>query len=90
MPWEQAREGVEVKLLRAGRGALCAGRSSEDRVDKERAMRRRQLKKLWARLGELARMAPRATRFCSSSARPKRNGPWPGGWWRSKSAPKAH
>ena len=31
---------------------------SRDRQAKERAMRRRQLKKLWARLAELQRMAP--------------------------------
>jgi transposase len=57
LPWQQAREGVEVKLL-ARTGELYVLARSKDRVAKERAMRRRQLKKLWARLGELARMAP--------------------------------
>lgn len=55
--WQQARDGVEVKLL-ARSGELYVLARSKDRVAKERAMRRRQLKKLWARLGELARMAP--------------------------------
>jgi transposase len=57
LAWQQAREGVEVKLLpRTGEVYVLA--RSKDRVAKERAMRRRQLKKLWARLGELQAMAP--------------------------------
>jgi len=56
-PWQEAREGVEVKLL-PRTGELYVLARSKDRVAKERAMRRRQLKKLWARLAELARMAP--------------------------------
>lgn len=56
-PWQEAREGVEVKLL-PRTGELYVLARSKERVAKERAMRRRQLKKLWARLGELARMAP--------------------------------
>jgi hypothetical protein len=57
LDWQQAREGVEVKLLpRVGELYVLA--RSKDRVAKERAMRRRQLKKLWGRLGELTRMAP--------------------------------
>ncbi|MCA1606187.1 MAG: IS1634 family transposase [Acidobacteria bacterium] len=57
LPWQQAREGVEVKLL-PRTGELYVLARSKDRVAKERAMRRRQLKKLWARLGELQRQAP--------------------------------
>lgn len=55
--WQQAREGVDVKLL-PRTGELYVLARSRDRVSKERAMRRRQLKKLWARLAELQRMAP--------------------------------
>jgi hypothetical protein len=54
-PWQKAREGVEVKLL-AQNDELYVFAQSEDRVAKERAMRRRQLKWLWARLGKLAAM----------------------------------
>ena len=54
-PWQKAREGVEVKLL-AQDDELYVFAQSEDRVAKERAMRRRQLKWLWARLGKLAAM----------------------------------
>ena len=54
-PWRKAREGVEVKLL-AQDDELYVFAQSEDRLAKERAMRRRQLKWLWARLGKLAAM----------------------------------
>jgi transposase len=43
---------VQVKLL-DGAGELYVLAQSLDRVNKERAMRRRQLKKLWARLKEI-------------------------------------
>jgi Transposase DDE domain len=54
-PWRKAREGVEVKLL-AQDDELYVFAQSADRVTKERAMRQRQLKWLWARLGKLAAM----------------------------------
>jgi hypothetical protein len=54
-PWQQAREGVAVKLL-ANDGELYVFAQSDDRVAKERAMRRRQLKWLWKRLRELTGM----------------------------------
>jgi hypothetical protein len=54
-PWQQARAGVQVKLL-AEDDELYVYAESVDRVSKERAMRRRQLKWLWKRLRELAAM----------------------------------
>jgi transposase len=54
-PWSAVREGVEVKLL-PREGELYVLAQSRDRVCKERAMRRRQLKKLWKRLKELQGM----------------------------------
>jgi hypothetical protein len=54
-PWQQARAGVQVKLL-AEDDELYVFAESIDRVSKERAMRRRQLKWLWRRLRELAAM----------------------------------
>jgi hypothetical protein len=54
-PWRKAREGVEVKLLQQD-DDLYVFAQSADRIDKERAMRRRQLKWLWARLKKLAEM----------------------------------
>ena len=55
LPWEQARPGVEVKLLDES-GDLYVLARSVDRVNKERSMRRRQLKGLWKRLKEIAAM----------------------------------
>ena len=47
---------MQVKLL-AQEGELYVLAQSRDRVAKERAMRRRQLKRLWARLKQLSTMA---------------------------------
>jgi len=54
-PWHDARPGVQVKLL-AQDDELYVFAQSHDRIAKERAMRRRQLKKLWARLAQLSAM----------------------------------
>jgi hypothetical protein len=54
-PWQQARPGVQVKLLPQD-GELYVFAQSRDRVAKERAMRRRQLKWLWRRLALIAAM----------------------------------
>ena len=54
-PWEQIREGVEVKLL-PREGELYVFAKSRDRIHKERAMRRRRLRQLLARLRELSGM----------------------------------
>lgn len=51
-PWHGARPGVQVKLL-AQDGEIYIFAESRNRVAKERAMRRRRLKKLWRRLGAL-------------------------------------
>jgi transposase len=55
LPWQVAREGVSVKLLAEGAEWYVLAQS-RDRVNKERAMRRRQLKGLWARLKQLRQM----------------------------------
>jgi hypothetical protein len=54
-PWQEARQGVQVKLL-AEDGELYVFAQSFDRVTKERAMRRRQLKWLCKRLQQIAGM----------------------------------
>jgi transposase len=54
-PWRDARPGVQVKLLPQD-GELYVFAQSTDRVAKERAIRRRQLKWLWGRLKQLAGM----------------------------------
>jgi Transposase DDE domain len=55
-PWQHARPGVRVKLL-PRHGELYVFADSVNRVAKDRAMRRRQLKWLWARLKQLSTMA---------------------------------
>jgi transposase len=55
LSWNEVREGVEVKLLGEGKEVYVLARS-QDRIGKERSMRRRQLKRLWKRLQELQRM----------------------------------
>ncbi len=55
VPWQDARPGVQVKLL-AQDGELYVFAASRDRIAKERAMRRRKLRWLWQRLAQLAAM----------------------------------
>jgi transposase len=54
-PWQAVRPGVDVKLLAEEQELYVLARS-ERRVHKERAMRRRKLKWLWARLKQLSAM----------------------------------
>jgi hypothetical protein len=54
-PWAEARPGVQVKLLPQD-GELYVFAQSADRVAKERSMRQRQMRWLWARLTQLAAM----------------------------------
>jgi len=54
-PWRSAREGVKVKLLPED-AELYVYAESRDRIAKERSMRKRLLKWLWARLAALRDM----------------------------------
>jgi len=78
-PWHQARPGVKVKLLPQAEGELYVFAESADRIAKERSMRRRQLRWLWTRLGELQGM--RLTRdellMKLGAAKTKAPGAWP-------------
>jgi len=56
LPWQAVRPGVDVKLL-AKDEELYVLAKSRARVDKERAMRQRQLRWLWARLQHLSTMS---------------------------------
>jgi hypothetical protein len=55
LPWQEVRQGVEVKLLSKNE-ELYVLAQSHARVLKERAIRRRKLKWLWARLKEISTM----------------------------------
>ena len=57
VPWQAARPHVQVKLLPLD-AELYVWVQSAARVAKERAMRRRRLKRLWARLQALQRQRP--------------------------------
>jgi len=78
-PWREARPGVEVKLLPQD-GELYVFAQSLDRVAKERSMRRRQLKGLWARLKELRRMSVNLTRDELLIKLGQAKATWPLGW----------
>ena len=54
-PWQDVRQGVEVKLLPQDQEMYVLAQSHA-RIHKERAMRRRKLKWLWARLKQIAAM----------------------------------
>src|SRR5215468_3156073 len=54
-PWQDVRQGVEVKLLPQDEEMYVLAQSHA-RIHKERAMRRRKLKWLWARLKQIAAM----------------------------------
>jgi transposase len=54
-PWQSVRAGVEVKVL-PQENELYVLAQSRDRLNKERAMRRHQLKALWKRLAQLKQM----------------------------------
>jgi transposase len=58
-PWQSVRPGVEAKVL-PQENELYLFAQSQDRLHKERAMRRRQLKALWKRLGQLQNMKLKA------------------------------
>jgi transposase len=55
LPWQQVRPGVDVKLVPKDE-ELYVFAQSRARIDKERAMRQRKLRWLWARLEQLSGM----------------------------------
>jgi transposase len=71
LPFTTVRAGIEVKLL-AQEQELYVLAKSHPRIDKERAMRRRQLRALFKRLKELQTMNLTAAEPCCSNwERPK-------------------
>jgi transposase len=76
-PWQVMREGVQVKLL-PQQGELYVLAQSTDRVNKERAMRRRQLKALWTRLKELRKMKLKRDGLLLKLGAAKQE--WPAAW----------
>jgi hypothetical protein len=76
-PWQQVREGITAKLLPQA-GELYVLARSASRAAKERAIRQKQLKRLWQRLRQLQGMAlPRDTLLLKLGAARQR---WPAAW----------
>jgi transposase len=76
-PWQSVRPGVEVKVL-PQENELYIFAQSQDRLNKERAMRRRQLKALWKRLGQLKQMKLNARNLLLKLGEAK--GRYPAAW----------
>jgi transposase len=76
-PWPQVRAGIEVKLLPHSGDVYVLARS-ERRVAKERAMRRKQLKRLWERLHRRQRMRLTRDRLLLKLGAARQR--WPTGW----------
>ena len=73
LPWQAVREGVDVKLLPQEQ-ELYVLAQSHARIHKERAMRRRKLKWLWARLKQTRRHGPRSRGTAHEARRRARQG----------------
>jgi transposase len=76
-PWQSVRPGVEVKIL-PQENELYLFAPSRDRLNKERAMRRRQLKALWKRLHQLPQMKIKARTLLLKLGEAK--GRYPAAW----------
>jgi transposase len=76
-PWREVHEDVQVKLLERDEELYVLARS-RDRAGKERSMRRRQLKALWKRLGEISRMRLSRDELLLKLGAAKQQ--WPSAW----------
>src|SRR6266702_2895026 len=82
-PWHSARPGVKVKLL-AQQSELYVLARSNDRIAKERSMRRRQLKWLWMRLKQLGAMTLTREDLLMKLGPQNKKRPALGAWSRSR------
>jgi hypothetical protein len=69
LPWQAVRQGIEVKLLAhpstsAQENELYVLAQSRARIDKERAIRQRKLRWLWARASNRSRRLSLIARNC--------------------------
>ncbi len=85
LPWEEVRDGIAVKLLpEAGERYVLA--RSASRVAKERAMRRKQLKRLWRRLRQLQGMGLTRDQLLLKLGAARQR--WPAAWRLVQVAPQ--
>ena len=82
LPWREVRESVEVKLP-AEDDEPCILAQSRPRIAKERGMRRRRPKRLWARLHELRGQSPTRDQLLLKLGARRRRRDAPGTWSRS-------
>lgn len=75
--WAQVRDGITVKLLPQAEEVYVLARS-ESRVAKERAIRRKQLKRLWRRLRQLQGMGLPRDRLLLKLGAARQQ--WPAAW----------
>ena len=85
-PWQQVRDGITVKLLPQADEVYVLARS-EHRVAKERAMRRKQLKRLWQRLRQLQGMGLSRDQLLLKLGAARQQ--WPAAWRLVQVAPHA-
>jgi transposase len=85
-PWQQVREGITVKLLPQAGEVYVLARSAS-RVAKERAIRRKQLKRLWQRLRQLQGMALTRDQLLLKLGAARQR--WPAAWRLVEVAPQA-
>jgi hypothetical protein len=76
-PWQQVRAGIEVKLLPQTEEMYVLAHSDR-RVAKERAMRQKQLKRLWQRLHQLQGMRLIRDRLLLKLGAARQR--WPAAW----------
>ena len=85
-PWQQVRAGITVKLLPQA-GELYVLARSARRVAKERAIRRKQLKRLWQRLRQLQGMTLTRDQLLLKLGAARQR--WPAAWRLVEVAPQA-
>jgi hypothetical protein len=85
-PWEEVRDGIAVKLLPAA-GELYVLARSASRVAKERAIRRKQLTRLWRRLRQLQGMALTRDQLLLKLGAARQR--WPAAWRLVQVAPQS-
>jgi hypothetical protein len=85
-PWQQVRAGITVKLLPQA-GELYVLARSASRVAKERAIRRKQLKRLWQRLRQLQGMTLTRDQLLLKLGAARQR--WPAAWRLVEVAPQA-
>jgi transposase len=85
-PWQQVRDGITVKLLPQADDVYVLARS-ESRVGKERAIRRKQLKRLWRRLRQLQGMGLTRDQLLLKLGAARQQ--WPAAWRLVQVTPRA-